>query len=271
MFTHGGGAETRAVGLSLAVHLARRGIASLVYDKRGTGESGGEWEIASMEELARDAVAGAAQLRGHAEVAADRVGVYGYSQGGWIAPLAAVLDARIAFVAAGGLSGVNPMEQTIHHRTEVMRREHFDTATIRKAMALWRELYASRTRAERDATLKKIEAVRDEPWFAAAALPLVIEPELPQSMAEFLRFEPIPVWSRVTQPVYVFWGAADINVPVRESMRIVAASAATDDLTMRLYPGLAHDLRVPSPDLPRVSTAAMYEDLSIWLTRFAPR
>jgi dienelactone hydrolase len=269
VFAHGGGPETRNTGQSLAIYLARHGIASLVYDKRGTGESSGVWEIASMEDLARDAVAGAAALRGHAEITAERVGVYGYSQGGWIAPLAATLDPRLAFVAAGGLSGVNPMEQTIHHRTHVMRQEHFDTATIRKAMGLWRQLYASRTREERVATLEQIRAVRNEPWFAAAALPVDIELDPAPSMIEFLRFEPVPVWARVRQPVYVFWGAEDIHVPVRESMRIVAAAAGTDDLTMRVYPGLAHDLRLPPAEVPRVSTAALYEDVTAWLQRFA--
>lgn len=267
VFTHGGGAETRASTQSVAVYLARRGVASIVYDKRGTGSSSGEWESASMEDLAGDALAAARLLRSLPDVDPDRIGIYGYSQGGWIAPLAATLDPSIAFVVAGGLATVNPMAQTIHHRTEVMRQEHFDTATIRQATALWRELYAARTAAERQALQERLRAAQKEPWFAASGLPAEIELERPRGVTDFLLFDPIPVWARVRQPVFVFWGSADLNVPVRESLRAIAAVAATDDLTARVYPGVPHDLRIASADLPRVAAPALYEDWVEWVVR----
>src|SRR5215213_10064705 len=42
VFVHGSGKQTR--NLELAKRLAREGIVSLVYDKRGAGKSGGDYE-----------------------------------------------------------------------------------------------------------------------------------------------------------------------------------------------------------------------------------
>ena len=60
----------------------------LVYDKRGTGRSGGAFS-ANFRVRAGDAAAAAAAVAARADVDRTRVGFAGYSQGGWVAPLAA--------------------------------------------------------------------------------------------------------------------------------------------------------------------------------------
>lgn len=265
VFTHGSGTETRNVTQSLAIALARHGIASLVYDKRGSGDSMGHWEVASMEDLANDALAGVEALRARDDIDGTRIGIYGYSQGGWIAPLVAATDPTIAFVIAGGVSGVNPMEQTIHHRTEVMHQDGFNTAAVRKAMGLWRLIYRSNTKEERLEAQRQIDAVKSEPWFAASGLPAQVGGIPAKGTRDFLRFEPMTVWANIHQPVYLYWGADDLNVPVRESLRAISSVIATDDLTARIYPNVGHDLRIESADLPRISKAAMYEDWMAWV------
>jgi pimeloyl-ACP methyl ester carboxylesterase len=270
VFTHGGGAQTRAFEISNAIYLARNGIASIVYDKRGTGESSGDFQTASMHDLANDALAAAALLRAHDEVA--RVGIYGYSQGGWIAPLAATLSKDLAFVIAGGLSAVNPMDQTIHHRANVMREAGFSAAEIERASALWRRLYdSSFGRANRAEVIAAIDAVRSEKWFEASALPRLTTDPTPASMLRFLEFDPKPAWSSLRVPVFAFWGADDIHVPVTLSRGLVSAAlveAAYPHFTLRLYPGIRHELtlRTAPGDFPRIETRVL-EDVATWIGR----
>ena len=57
VLVHGSGAENRAYMLPWARFLIRHGIAVLGYDKRGVGESTGDWNAATYEDLAGDAVA----------------------------------------------------------------------------------------------------------------------------------------------------------------------------------------------------------------------
>jgi len=93
VFIHGSGKQTRA--LDLGQRFADAGIAALVYDKRGTGKSGGEYEERqsvsgqNISLLADDAVAALHALARHAAVKDVPLGFAGISQAGWIAPLAA--------------------------------------------------------------------------------------------------------------------------------------------------------------------------------------
>lgn len=68
--------------------LAAEGIASFVYDKRGTGQSEGKY-TQDFHVLASDAIAALAQARALAGDRITRAGFVGGSQGGWIGPLAA--------------------------------------------------------------------------------------------------------------------------------------------------------------------------------------
>jgi len=67
---------------------ASMGIAAVVFDKRGTGGSRGRY-TQNFHTLARDVGAAVAWLRSRPEIDGERIHLSGYSQGGWVAPLAA--------------------------------------------------------------------------------------------------------------------------------------------------------------------------------------
>jgi pimeloyl-ACP methyl ester carboxylesterase len=102
VFIHGSGKQTRNV--DLAQRLASEGIAALVYDKRGVGKSGGEYEgnqnVSGMNIalLADDASAALEKLASHPSLKGVPVGFAGISQAGWIAPLAAEKNRRAKFL-----------------------------------------------------------------------------------------------------------------------------------------------------------------------------
>lgn len=79
---------------------AANGIAAFVYDKRGTGGSTGTY-TANFDVLSDDTVAAVQYLRKRPEIDGDKVNLAGYSQGGWIAPLAALKDGHIRSIFVG--------------------------------------------------------------------------------------------------------------------------------------------------------------------------
>ncbi|MEM9401542.1 MAG: alpha/beta hydrolase [Pseudomonadota bacterium] len=93
VFVHGSGAQPRNLAVGHA--FARRGVAALVYDKRGVGNSGGDYEgdqpvsEANLTLLAADARAALARLSEERELQGVPLGLTGISQAGWIVPLAA--------------------------------------------------------------------------------------------------------------------------------------------------------------------------------------
>lgn len=102
VFIHGSGKQIRS--LHWGERFARDGIAALVYDKRGAGRSGGEYEgDQSVSEknlllLADDAAAALDRLAAHPKLKGKPVGFAGISQAGWIAPLAARKSGNAKFL-----------------------------------------------------------------------------------------------------------------------------------------------------------------------------
>jgi dienelactone hydrolase len=96
VLVHGSGPLTRAHVLGDTRRLVRLGFAVLAYDKRGAGESSGEYlrgggDAAEglLRRLAADAAAMFDELAKNPEIDSTRVGFFGASQAGWVIPLAA--------------------------------------------------------------------------------------------------------------------------------------------------------------------------------------
>src|SRR5688572_24078455 len=58
------------------------GIGVFTYDRRGSGESGGDFFTASLIDLANDALKAVDILKRRSDV--KEIGIFGVSQGGWI-------------------------------------------------------------------------------------------------------------------------------------------------------------------------------------------
>jgi pimeloyl-ACP methyl ester carboxylesterase len=98
VFGHGSGMATKTScrAFGLAAGFVARGYATLCFDKRGVGQSTGQYIPASphnsfavFEDLASDIAAGVEFLRSRPDIDAGRIGLAGVSQAGWIVPIAA--------------------------------------------------------------------------------------------------------------------------------------------------------------------------------------
>jgi uncharacterized protein len=96
VFGHGSGKQTKHTCRFMAARMVERGFATLCYDKRGVGESTGNFVFVGtadspwvFPELASDLAAGVRHLRGLRDIDRARIGLMGVSQAGWIIPIAA--------------------------------------------------------------------------------------------------------------------------------------------------------------------------------------
>lgn len=99
------------------------GLAVAAYDKRGVGNSTGEYatigprnSVEMFNLLAGDALAAVDALRARPDIDANRIGLVGISQGGWIAPLAASRSRHVAFVVAISGPAVSVGEEIAYSR-----------------------------------------------------------------------------------------------------------------------------------------------------------
>src|SRR5438876_553221 len=113
VFAHGSGPATRHAGM-WNVFFVRLGMAVLSLDKRGAGDSTGDFRTASMDDLASDWLAGVTFLKSRSDIDPKRIGVHGSSQGGWTAPLMAARSGDLSFIIVRAGSGTNIADPILH-------------------------------------------------------------------------------------------------------------------------------------------------------------
>jgi len=255
VFFQGSGPQTRESYLRFFADLfARHSIVTLIYDKRGAGSSTGEvWERHGdrFDELAADAVAAVDFLKTLKEVDPARIGLWGLSQGGWLAPLAASRSKDVAFLVIVSGGGVTPAEQELYNDEVRLRDTGFSQSQIDDALSLMKlaqELMRGRENWDRFSVAR--EEARKKGWFATVnRFPLSLPKGHPawQGGGAGLDFDPGPLWRRTTIPVLAIFGQSDKSTPPQESARRIELSlkaAGNRDYTIRIFPAADHGLLV---------------------------
>ena len=234
----------------IAEGLARRGIATLLTDKRGSGASQGDWRTSDFRALASDALAGVAFLRAHPRVAREGVGLVGLSQGGTVAPLAAAESTDVAFVVDVSGSATTAVEQVNHEMRNTFRQAGLDEEQVEEGMRL--QALAGdflRTGAWDPYAAAREEALRGPLAPVAEGFPAERGSWVWTFWRGILDHDPIPAWRRLRQPVLVVYGERDErdNVPVAESVRRLEAALAGRSAPWRVevVPGTGHALFLP--------------------------
>ena len=251
VFLQGAGAAQRPYGM-WPYYLARYGIGTLVYDKRGAGASTGAWQTASFEDLAGDALAAINLLRKHANIDARQIGLWGNSNSGWVVPIVAARSKDVAFIISRVGSALPPHENILYEIENDARQRGFTEPEIKQAVALRRMYHQTLiTNAGWEKLKEEVEHSKNERWFAAARMGRFLTLQTPPDAATLtgLRnpfvFDPVPFWERVTCPVLALYGEMDMNVPTARSVPLLEAAlkrAGNKDYTVRVLPNANHGL-----------------------------
>lgn len=143
-----------------------RGVSVFVYDKRGTGQSAGKY-TQNFPQLADDLIAASLEAQRLAEGRYGRFGLFGFSQGGWIAPLAA--DASGAdFIGIGYGLVVNILEEDASQVAMELREAGYGQDVISKAKTVT-DVTARLAVSNYSDGLEELDLLRtrygEEPWF----------------------------------------------------------------------------------------------------------
>lgn len=261
---HGSGPQRR--DLSTAHWFAEQGVAALAYDKRGVGESEGDFRAVPFMDLCDDGLAGLSYLKSRKEIDAKRIGVWGLSQGGWLGPLAASRSKDVAFVIAVSGPGVPPGDQMIFYWANDLRDHGLPEADVLEASSLRREIWHyMETGQGYEKTKADLEAARTKPWFSQASaqeddsfrsLPAPSELNKPvgRSILWFKHeavYDPVPALRAIRVPALFLFGDKDRLIPVEESVTVVKRVQALDphhDFTIREFPNDDHGMHLVSSD-----------------------
>jgi fermentation-respiration switch protein FrsA (DUF1100 family) len=235
--------------LVLADWLARQGIATLRYDDRGVGESGGNPIGATSADFAEDALAAVTFLVDDERFSA--IGLIGHSEGGLIAPMvAARADVAFAVLLAG--PGVSGAEVLARQTEDLMRAEGASGSAVGWRVAWGTEVIAlaasdmdsadlaTQIRGVLEAAATDIPPGREEA-LSDAAIEQTVAAFTDPWMRYFLAYEPQPALEALAIPVLALIGdldlqvSAELNIPALE-----AALAGNSDATVTELDGLNH-------------------------------
>jgi hypothetical protein len=223
----GSGAEERDEALpmvhgyrpfrQIADTLARRGIAVLRLDDRGTGESGGRFAGSTSEDFANDIEDALRWLRQRQDIDSTRLALLGHSEGGIIAPLVAARGVAlrgIVLMAGTSWTGRRVME----YQNRMSAKKAYSGAALDSVMRA--SMHAVDSLAATDA------------WIGF-----------------FARHDPLAVARKLKSPaVLVLQGATDRQVAAEQATELADAfrAAGNRDVTLHVLPATNH-LFLPDP------------------------
>lgn len=243
--------------LVLADALARRGIASVRWDDRGTGQSAGDHMGSTVEDFAADARAAVAFLRSLPEVDGKAVGIVGHSEGGLNGPMVAAVDPSVRFLVLLAPPG-EPMRSLLLRQTrDLLRLQGIDSTLLERALAAQAEdldliadpsLPVDRLQEK----LRALAEVRRGQLTAEERARLRVDADTIERgiqigttawFRSLMRQDPAVYLREVKVPVLALFGEKDLQVEPRvnaEAVRAVLASAGNPDHEERILPGLNH-------------------------------
>jgi dienelactone hydrolase len=235
--------------------LAAEGIASFVYDKRGTGQSEGRY-TQDFHVLAADARAALSEARRLAADNVERVGFLGGSQGGWVGPLAAS-EADVDFVVALYGMAENPLAEDRSEVIQGLARAGWGEAEQAKGAELADAagvVMASNFRSGYAEFDRLRQLYRNEPWYADVEGEFTGEilphPEIGLRIVGPMRnvgtpwnYEPVPVLRALEARQFWMIAADDTEAPAAETIRrLRALQGEGRPIDLAVYPNADHGM-----------------------------
>jgi len=234
----------------IAHALAASGVATLRFDKRGCGSSGGDARVADSESDLRDAFAAVRSLRARPEIDPARVGVFGHSAGASQACAIARAEPEVACV---GLLGM------LFSSLEDLVRWNWG-----RVAQIWPQLTAQQRQWLRENRQREVVgAFRTEEFIAAAragedrvalsAEGVTVELDLVrfrQGMDRLHGSARVEHYRGVQCPALVLHGGEDLNVRVEDALESYRAlrMMGNDRVTLMVLPGLDHNFQPAAID-----------------------
>ncbi len=216
------------VARQLAHALADAGLASFRYDKRGVGDSPGDWRAAGLHDNVDDLARAREMLAGRPEVDPDRIVLAGHSEGAILAAALAARGVPAAGVLLLSMSGTPGAELL---RWQARRIAPTLPAPVRGVLRLFRIDLEKKVAANHD----RIRATTtDVARIGGARINA-------RWTRELLAHDPREDLRRISVPVLAVTGSKDLQVDPAD-LEVVAATVP-GPVETRLVPDLTHTLR----------------------------
>lgn len=257
VFVHGSEDGSALNDWPLQRILPAEGVGMFVYDKRGTGKSGGTY-TQDFSLLADDAVAAVREARRLAGARLSRIGYHGTSQGGWVAPIAANRAPVDFVIVAYGLA-VSVIAEDQEAVELQLREKGYSANDIANALTVAKAAEAVFA-SDFTSGIEKFDAVRARyrraPWYKDLRGDFIFlvlphsESELRTMGPQFnwhtpFNYDPMSTLRANKVPQLWILGGEDYSAPSAEThRRLKSLIAKRRPFTIALYPNADHGIKL---------------------------
>ncbi|HEY5810525.1 MAG TPA: alpha/beta hydrolase [Povalibacter sp.] len=257
----GGGRDSAVATNYVQYLLPLRDIAVVIFDKRGTGKSTGNFTI-DFTTLADDVVAAVHRVRSMPEVANVPLGLMGESQGGWVVPLAATKTSVDFVIVSYGLA-VSLREENRLETLQGLQARGYSAAEQARALevvAATDRIMISRFKEDGLDELRRLrQRYGSEKWYRDLSAPTLTgdytsalanasDEEIAAVKAFFdipydLEYDPAPTLRQVTVPMLWILAGKDTEAPSASTdviLRDLQQHAAPIDIAV--FPDADHGM-----------------------------
>jgi dienelactone hydrolase len=255
VFVHGSENASALDTWALQRILPAEGVGMFVYDKRGTGRSGGVY-TQDFNLLADDAVAAVHEARHLAGARLSRIGYHGTSQGGWVAPIAANRAPVDFVIVAYGLA-VSVIAEDQEAVELQLGEKGYSATDIADALTVAKAAEAVFV-SDFKSGIDEFDAVRSryrsKPWFKDVQGDFIFL-VLPQSKSQLramgpkfdwhtpFNYDPMPTLRAGKVPQLWVLGGEDYQAPSAETRRrLDSLIAQRHPFTVAYYPKAQHGI-----------------------------
>ena len=239
----------------IADHLTRNGFAVLRYDKRGIGQSYGDYAYATTADFASDGEAAFHFLQAQTRIDIKRIALIGHSEGGAIAPMVAANDTTVGAIVLMAGMGVEGSRLLLEQNADLLKMGQVRQDTIDRILAVLETVYPSlKNWKGTEEEKKELSDKFGKLWEAMPASSRGAnsrEQFISRNMGSmllpwyraFLSLNPAGYLEKVKCPVLAVNGEKDIQVDSRQNLEMIRKSlekGGNKNYTIKPYPGLNH-------------------------------
>lgn len=226
--------------LVLADALTRRGVAVLRVDDRGAGGSTGPVVTATSADFAIDAGASVAFLGGRSDIAANRIGLIGHSEGGTIAPLVAGADPRVAFIVMIAGPAVSGADLLVEQSRATQQAMGVPAAAMAPNLAIQSRIMQAvgQNASSAEGVTAAVDAILAEAGLSEGQRQVTIAQLAAPWTRWFIGHDPQPSLRALHVPVLAIYGGKDTQVPAAQNAPVLRTLIPSADVVV--LPNLNH-------------------------------
>lgn len=229
----------------IADYFTRNGIAVLRYDKRGVGQSDGNFGTSTTFDFADDAQTAFNFLKNRDEINVNKVGILGHSEGALIAFILGSRLDDLSFAISLAGSGVRGDSLLLRQAEDVFKTMDIPVSEYEPMLDLNRQIFAIINKSEDTDTIKNNikKLFEGNKNTKSESIELQMESVASPWMLTFLKYDPKDDLQKVTCPVLVLNGDRDVQVAADINLNAIKEALEANGnkkVTVKNYENLNH-------------------------------